>query len=225
MRKIEQQILCTVKRTIGLCFLVFFIYGCKSDHNNVAFYVNDEPVSVSEMEFWMSLSKAEVANYFYREYGMQYSDDFWNKEFDHKSPGGMLKDRALEKLVNCKVQQIFARDLGIIEKIGFDELMAEIDSFNEQRKMKLARGEAIYGPQQFTPLMYFNHVFDKMVYDVKQHLLNSCLLTDTLTANLATNGGHVAWKEKSGFMQMQYIDQKYEQLVAEMVRASELSTD
>ena len=85
---------------------------------------------------------------------------------------------------------------------------------NQKRKISVANGEPIYGPIQFSPHTYFDHVFDKMVYDVKLHLLNYYLSIDTIDLLLSV---------KSGFHQMQFIDKKHDQLVLEMVNKVKLT--
>lgn len=200
----------------GLLVAFLFVAGCTTEKNVIVLHVNDEPVTLSELEFWISLSKAEVSGYFFREYGVQQTADFWEKSYGPETPSEMLKELAIKRLVECKVQQLFAKELGLIGNIGFDELMSELQAFNEDRKRRHANGEPVYGPVQFTSRTYFDHVFDKMVYDVKQHLLRegSDLITNGTTDAATQNG---ASAENSGFYQMQYIDQKYEQIVAQQV--------
>ena len=197
-------------------------FSCSIDQNNVVLYVNNEPVKVSELKFWMSMSRAEISAYFFREHGIHYSTDFWEKAYGNELPIVMLKERAVERLVEYKVQQIFARELGVIESIEFDELMLEMKDVNDKRKLKLAMGEPIYGPKQFTSHAYFFYVFDKMVYDVKQQLLTNYLSKDTLCAKKNFKFKNDKFEEKSGFHQMEYIDKKYELLVLEMVRVIDL---
>lgn len=198
-------------------------FSCSIDQNNVVLYVNNEPVKISELKFWMSLSRAEISAYFFREHGIHYSADFWEKAYGNELPIVMLKERALERLVECKVQQVFARELGLIESIGFDELMLEMKVENNKRKLKLTMGEPIYGPKQFTSHVYFFHVFDNMVYNIKQHLLNDYSLAKPFIETNNLDSNDFMAEEKSAFHKLQCIDRKYEQLVIEMVDAAEVA--
>lgn len=223
MRNNKQNIFCKKTLAVALWFHVLFFFSCNKDENYVVLYVNNEPVKVNELKFWMSLSRAEISAYFFREHGIHYSADFWEKDYGNELPILMLKERAVERLVEYKVQQILARELGVIESIGFDELMLEMKDINDKRKLKLAMGEPIYGPKQFTSHAYFFYVFDKMVYDVKHHLINDYSSANTLgeTNNLDSNDFIAG--EKTAFHNLQYIDRKYEILVNEMIDAAEVT--
>jgi len=207
--------------TLGLLIAFLFFAGCTTEKNGIFLHVNDEPVTLSELEFWMSLSKAEVSGYFFREYGVQQTADFWEKSYGQESPSEMLKELAIKRLVECKVQQLFAKELGLIDNIGFDQLMSELQDFNEDRKIRHAKGEPIYGPIQFTSRTYFDHVFDKMVYDVKQYLLNehSDLIINGVNDGGTQNGAPL---ENSGFYQMQSVDLVYEQMVAQRIMEADV---
>lgn len=207
---------------VGLWLTVFIFPGCGRDHDNIAMYVNHEPISVSEMEYWMLLSKAEVYSYFFREYSVDYSPDFWMESFGGgESPLEMLKNVAINRLVKSKVQQLLARDLGVIENIGFDALMDEKSLVNKARKKSMAKGEPIYGPPQFNTTTYFDHVFDKMVHDTKQKLLREFLSGDARKfTHINIDVSSLA--NKTGFEQMQLIEKAYESIVNQMVTHAEL---
>jgi hypothetical protein len=206
-----------------LCLWIAFLLsaGCNTDKNNIVLHVNNEPVTLSELEFFKALSKAEVAGYFFREYGVQQNANFWENKYGQESPAEKLKEVAIEKLVEYKVQQLLAKELGLIENIGFDELMSELKSFNENRKIRHEAGEPIYGPKQFTTGTYFDYVFDKMVSDVKQHLLNnySCRVIHDATD---AKSQHVIPSENSGFFQLQQVDKEYEQIVRQRMREADV---
>jgi len=207
---------------IGLWLSLFIFHSCKKNNDNIALYINDEPIKISEMEFWISLSKAEVYSYFFREYNVDYSPDFWMDRFGGESPMEMLKNVAMQRLVKSKVQQLLARDLGVIEIIDYDELMAEKHRVNQKRKMSQANGEPIYGPIQFSSHTYFDHVFDKMVYKTRLHLLNTQLYKDSADANGNPKSNNGVFDENEGFYQMQYIDMVYHQMIDERVSKAKL---
>ena len=97
-----------------LLLIAILLFACNKDNTNIIARVNEYPISTSELRYWMMLQRAEVYNYYYEEFGIIDSDDFWEQKIEGNSPLDKLKELALEKAVRCKVQQILALERGIV---------------------------------------------------------------------------------------------------------------
>ncbi len=188
--------------------------------------VNGERVRAEELQHWMLLERADVARYFYREHGVRDASDLWRREFGGESPAEMLRRQALEKLVRIKVQQLLAVEKGILASTDFRDIMEKRNAVNRARQKRIDRGGVVYGPKQFSPRTYFDHVFDRMVEDLKAHLAeNDFKLPEAdMRERFREQGleGVRSFERIRGALQMQYVDEAYEQWVNESVEAAKV---
>jgi hypothetical protein len=186
--------------------------------------VDDEEVSAAELRHWMLLERAAVARYFFREHGVRDAGDLWRREFGGESPAKMLRERALREIVRIKVQQLLAREKGIVDTANFLEIMEARAEVNRTRRERIERGGVVYGPPAFTPRVYFDHVFDRMVEDLKAHLSETDFkLSDAeLMDRFRDQGleGVRVFEQVRGALQMQYVDETYDRWVERRVETA-----
>lgn len=152
-------------------FLVFIgLFACNTSQSEPAAWVKGQPITHSELDYWMLLEKAGVYNYFFRKHGIEDSDNFWFQELDGEIPMEKLRAVALEKAKRVKIQQVLALEKGIIETANFDEILDRLPEVNTERRKRVENGEPVYGPLQFTERTYFLHEFDEMVLELKREL-------------------------------------------------------
>jgi len=132
--------------------------------------VNGEPISVRLFERGMVRNRASAYQYFRQKYGAEDSADFWTTPYDGEAPLEWIKQKTLDECVRIKVEQVFARDHGVIADAGYGAFLASLERENERRRQALAAGEPIYGPQQYTEDTYFTYFFTNMVLELKKRL-------------------------------------------------------
>ena len=132
--------------------------------------IEGEPVIFREFMQQASQNRSQVIRYFRITYGLEYSNDFWHKTIDGKSPSIVLKEKTLDTLVKIKVQQIAAKTLGIMTDISYAGFLLKLEKENIKRLEAKSRNEVIYGPVQYTEDVYFNYLFTNMVNQVKNKL-------------------------------------------------------
>jgi hypothetical protein len=201
----------------ALIFSLVVLISCKDQTPEPVAWVNGHPITQSELKHWMLLEKANTFNYFYQKYNIDESDHFWTDKFGGEVPINRLRKVALEKAVDCKVQQAIALKKGVIDYADFDAIVKELEQVNKAREKKVERGEPVYGPVKFTERTYFSYVFDKMVIDLKNKLAKKELRPDQeQLRELKTKSGDTS-KNLSGFLGMQYVDQEYPNYVKKAV--------
>lgn len=69
----------------------------------------------------------------------------------------MLREEALEELINTKAELILMKEYGIIKDISYSAFIKEWIDTNTARSQALRRGANLYGPVQFTKEQYFRY--------------------------------------------------------------------
>lgn len=132
--------------------------------------VNGEPVSVRLFERRMVRHRAAAYSYFRRAHDAEDCSGFWTTSFGGEVPLEWLKRRALDDCVRIKVEQILARDHGVVAEIGYAAFLDALACENERRSEALAAGQPIYGPQHYGEDEYFTYLHSNMVIELKRRL-------------------------------------------------------
>lgn len=207
-------------------YLVLLLVGsisCKDQRPEPVAWVNDLLISQLEFRHWMLLEKANTFNYFYQKYKVNESDHFWTDTFGGEVPIDRLRKVALEKAIDCKVQQAMALEKGVIDRVDFDVIVQKVKQVNTARKKTVESGEPVYGPVKFTKRTYFSYVFDKMVIDLKNELAKKELRPNQEQLRLLKSKSGDTSKDLSGFLGMQYVDQEYPNYVKKIVSNATVS--
>ncbi|MBW5445710.1 hypothetical protein GE107_06475 [Cohnella sp. CFH 77786] len=131
-------------------------------------YVNQEPIEVREFALFLDRAKANVFSYFHRKYGAEDSPSFWTSNFAGEVPLELAKRAAMEELAAVKVQQLMAREYGVLEDIGYGAFLENLSRENERRKQAARNGQAIYGPLQYDESGYYRYVYSNAVIELKK---------------------------------------------------------
>lgn len=205
----------------GILFFSILLSSCQKDET-VAAWVEGAPITTSEMNYWMLLNKAEVSSFFYLNYGVNDNGDFWSSTYEGESPLEMLKTLSLDDARRCKVQQLLAYEKGLVTDINFDVLVSNIPSVNQERADKVKRGEVIYGPKKYTIRTYFSYQHDKMVYDLKEKLMEHELKPTREDLEALKPNAETSVDDYTGFLSMQFVDENYDAFIDEKVTTSEV---
>ncbi len=207
-----------------IIFLIVLLIAvsCTKKKSEPVAWLDNEAITKSELKHWMLLEKANVYNYFYRKYKVVDSDNFWTQKQGDEIPLERLKEIAMEKAKRSKVQQILALEKGIIKTTNFDQILAEMEKDNEERKQKVEKGEPIYGPIQFTSRTYFSHFFDKMVIELKNELSTHELKPGKGELLMMQKNNGQGSVDNTGFLIMQYVDDNYGSYIDKLMRGSEI---
>ncbi len=145
------------------------IAACQADDSWVA-RVNGEPIATRLFQRRVTRNRARAHMYFRQHYGATDSADFWTTSFSGEVPLDWVRRRALDECVIFKVQQMLARENGLLQDISYTAFLESLASENERRSRALEAGEPIYGPTQYREDEYFLHVFTNMVIELKRRL-------------------------------------------------------
>lgn len=206
----------------ALSALLLLAVACSTDNATTVAWVNQYPISDTELEHWMLLQRAEVHNYFYEKYETIDSDDFWETEIEGESPLDLLKELALNKAVRYKTQQILALEKGLNVQIDFDQMILEMQKENQLRKEKIENGEVVYGASKYTTRTFFAHEFDKMIIQLKPMLLKDELKPSEKDLLALVKNEDFPLEENYGFYQLQYVEENYDHFIDSLVSTVEI---
>jgi hypothetical protein len=137
--------------------------------------VNGEPISARLFQRRLVRGRSLAYRHFRERYGAEESADFWTTSHEGVTPLGWLKQVTLGECVRIKIEQIAAREQGVVTDISYPAFLSTLERENERRRRALEAGEPIYGPKQYREDEYFTYVFTNMVIHSKRRLRDTKL--------------------------------------------------
>lgn len=130
-----------------LCILLIIILSvsvasCAADEGEpqptpaVYATVDGEDITREEVEYFSERERANILSEYAQRYGINDFSDFWETEFDGKTPSDELFDRALERAITAKLELIVMREKAIYDDISFEGLKQKAIRYNDENKDK-----------------------------------------------------------------------------------------
>ncbi|NEW04577.1 hypothetical protein GK047_00880 [Paenibacillus sp. SYP-B3998] len=79
-----------------------------------------------------------------------------------------LKENALDELVKIKIEQLWAKQKGLVDQIDYEHFRANWINENNRRKEALAKKEPVYGPKQYTEGDYYRYLHTNLQIRLKE---------------------------------------------------------
>lgn len=98
--------------------------------------VNGETITTEEFEYFRKKYKAQVLNECLEKYDAEYTEDFWQTEFNGVTPEEILYKRVLKECAVAKIQLLLMKEEGIYEEISFEGLKNKAETFNSENENK-----------------------------------------------------------------------------------------
>lgn len=141
-----------------------------SRQNHSIATVNGTPIHVNEFRKAIQANKAQVTDYFYDKYNAQPSASFWTTAYGGEIPLEVLKKKALEECVRIKVQQIIAKEQGVMPDISYEGFLNSLKIENNRRQKAIDEHKVIFGPVQYTENAYFEYWMRNAILSVTKNL-------------------------------------------------------
>ncbi|MCX7708971.1 MAG: right-handed parallel beta-helix repeat-containing protein [Clostridia bacterium] len=175
--------------------------------------VSGYPVYARELRQRMEGRRADVYGYILNKYGAQDSENFWRTSFDGEIPGEIVKKAAMEESIRIKVQQILARENGILKDDSYLAFLNELEKENERRKDAIKGKQIIYGPEEYGEAEFFSYAFSNMVIRLKEKLNKNELLVPEETRKILDRD------------KIQSVDKRYNQLIESMIQNTKIEVE
>ncbi len=132
--------------------------------------VDGEPIVLRELKQRLMRNRAMIYSHFNQKYGVRDSRDFWTTGHGGEVPIEMIKKKSLAEAIRIKIEQIIAKQNGVIDDISYGTFLERRVKENKRRKIAVAKKQVIYGPIQYTEQVYFSYIFSNMVIRSKEKL-------------------------------------------------------
>ena len=182
--------------------------------------VNGESIAPEELEYFKGKLKAQILNDYMEKYSIEYVPDFWNRDFDGRTPQQALDEQALEKCVMAKLQFVLMRDKGIYTDISYQGLYNKAIAFNEENSGK----EGVVGLKSIKMEQFYSYYLDNGIMELRNVLAKDEIkpteqeIIDRI-AQLKASGEELDENALRSIAASKLIRDKYEAYVAGM-RAS-----
>lgn len=85
-------------------------------------------------------------------------------------PLELLKKKALEDCIRIKVQQMIAKEQGVLTDISYEGFLKSLKIENDRRQKALREQKVIFGPVRYTENAYFEYVMSNAMLSVTRNL-------------------------------------------------------
>lgn len=151
---------------IMVCVMLIMLVSCTKETEDkpvAVVTVNGEIVTQAEIDYFKGKFKTELINDYIEKYKIEFTEDFWQKEFDGKTPEEALYEKALEESIMAKIQFMLMRDEGIYDDISFDGLYKKAEAFNAENAGK----EGVVGIKSINMSQFYTYYLQNGVMELK----------------------------------------------------------
>lgn len=136
----------------------------------MVFSINNQSIGISEFQQQMDKEKLMVIHDYQSKYQATYSPQFWTTSFGGELPVNTLKQRTKEAIISITIKKMIAREMGLIENIGYEDFLKELDKVNKQRAKAVKEGEIIYGPVTYQQEVYSGYYLSTLENAIKEKM-------------------------------------------------------
>jgi hypothetical protein len=189
--------------------------------------VNGEAITKIEFIQFSKIERTSVIQHYRETFNLEFSEDFWNTKCNGKSPKELLIERTIDTLVSIKIQQIIAKQNGLIDEVTYSNFLDKLSKENLRRAQAQKSNKPIYGPSQYSESVYFSYLFSNMVIRLKEKLNETEFkITDEKVALIYEQQkeiyAKVPFNKCKGKIRSRQIDQLYYSYVGRLVKEAKI---
>ena len=143
--------------------LTFFACAKEEVLQNAVATVNGETITGVEFEYFRKKYKAQVLNECLEKFSVEYTEDFWQTEFEGTTPEEILYDKVLEECVRAKIQLVLMKEEGIYDDISFEGLRLQAESFNAENQNK----EGVVGIKSIQMSQFYSYYLQTGIMELQ----------------------------------------------------------
>ena len=210
-----------MKSLVIVLFLsIFMCTGCGTVQNQtkasanptIVAYMNDSAIDAREYQLFLNDAKAQTAAYFKQHYNADDSPSFWTTSFQGEVPLEKAKELALDRLKEVKVQQLLAKQYGLLDDLSYATFLDKWTKENQRREQALKKNQVIYGPRQYDERGYYTYIFSNLVLQVKT----------VFQAQIDAKGGDAKNSDLTADQKQRALDASYTDKVKQLKNAAQV---
>ncbi|SEU26249.1 SurA N-terminal domain-containing protein [Paenibacillus sp. NFR01] len=157
--------------------------------------------------------------------------DFWVASCGGEAPLERLKELTLQRLVEDRVREQAAQKAGLAVPAGYEDFLAAWEQENRERADRLAAGEVIYGPREYSESAYYRYVVSNTVLGLLAWLMEQdggpeeTELKQAYQDSIAGQAAPPAYETVRDTLVQQWNKQRYVSWFREQVRQAEVAVD
>lgn len=214
-------LLCTV--LIFTIAMTFFSCAKEEVPPTAVATVNGEVVTEEEFEYFRKKYKSQVLNECLEKFSVEYTEDFWQTEFEGTTPEEILYDRVLEECVRAKIQLVLMKEEGIYDDISFAGLKLKAESFNAENENK----EGVVGIKSIQMSQFYSYYLQTGVMELQNIYAEGKLKPDEKEveekiAQLAGTSDYINEEDYESVALSKLKTEKYEKYIEELYKKAEI---
>ena len=212
---------------IMVCVMLIMLVSCTKETENkpvAVVTVNGEIVTQAEIDYFKGKFKAELINDYIEKYSVEYTSDFWQTEFDGKTPEEALEEKALEESIMAKIQFVLMKEEGIFEDITYEGLYKKAEDFNKANAGK----EGVVGLKSIKMSQFYTYYLQTGVMELKNIYAEEKLKpTDSeiekkINEIEKQNDGDILQQDYENLAKDKLKTEKYEAFITEIRKNAEI---
>lgn len=153
--------------------LLLLLSGCNSDSasSEAVASVNNQIITQDEFDYFKSKNRASVISDYLNDYSIEYSENFWETEFDGKTPQQELNEITIKECALAKIQLVLMEENGIYTDITYQGLYEKAIAYNNENSGK----QSVVGVKSINMDSFYEYYIDNGVMELKNILAESVL--------------------------------------------------
>ncbi len=135
--------------------------------------VNGDPISVRFFTRRLAANRSAAYRHFADKTGPTPGAEFWTTDYGGETPRPWLQRRTLDECVRLQAELGLGKRQGFVPDTSYAGFLKALDRENERRRTALAKGEPIYGPQQYGEDEFFTYVMNNLRLVIQQRLADT----------------------------------------------------
>lgn len=111
--------------------------------------VNGDPVSLALFMRRLAANRASAYIHFNSTVQRSPDEEFWTSDYRGETPAHWVKQHTLEECIRIQVELGLGKRHDLLPDTSYAAFLMALDRENERRRAALARGEPVYGPEQY----------------------------------------------------------------------------
>lgn len=145
--------------------------GSAAPKDTAVVRVNGSPVFEEEFLMLLRQNQTQYENRLREEYGipggqsvLEYLDG------DESEYRRLLFEQNVAFVTSCRVEQALAQEYGLVQEFTYQGFLDALEAENKNRADKIAKGEAVYGLQSFSPEQYYSYYMSNLAQLLRREL-------------------------------------------------------
>ncbi|UXP33874.1 hypothetical protein N6H18_07940 [Reichenbachiella agarivorans] len=172
--------------------------------------INSMRVTDSEFRIHLNRNIAGTYNYYYQQWGVHPHAAFWETQYGEKTPQSYILEKTLSQLVDIKLKQQLATQMGLIVEFTFDSLQGWWVQDNKDRKLKKSQGGVVYGPVERTFADFYDYFYDRLFIKLQEEVNQNLLSASTSQLEAYYELNKERWFQYSPDAEVEYIEFQYD---------------